>query len=124
MKEEIIDHIQDLKDQVLDVKINEDQINDLMKRILYRKDAKDKKDKKNTYIDSEIDKFIKEYENKNISISYGKNKLSTEKINESFKKFHNKLINFKEFENDYDEFRNNAKNLTKDQKEMKEYIKK
>ena len=30
-----------------------------------------KKVKKNTYIDSEIDKFLKEYENKNISFSYG-----------------------------------------------------
>ena len=34
MKEEIIDHIKDLKDQGHDVKINEDQINDLIKRIL------------------------------------------------------------------------------------------
>ena len=37
MKEEIIGHIQDLKDQGFDVKINEDQINDLIKKILDKK---------------------------------------------------------------------------------------
>ena len=38
MKEEIIDHIQDLRDQGFDVKINEDQINDLIKKILDKKE--------------------------------------------------------------------------------------
>ena len=47
MKEEIIDYIQDLKDQGFDVKINEDQLNDLIKKIL------DKKEK----IDNEKDVF-------------------------------------------------------------------
>ena len=48
MKEEIIDHIQGLKDQGINVRIEEDQINDLIKRIL------DKKAK----IDKEKDVFI------------------------------------------------------------------
>ena len=43
MEEEIIDHIQDLKKQGINVKIEEDQINDLIKRIL----EKEKIDKKN-----------------------------------------------------------------------------
>ena len=43
MKEEIIDHIQDLRDQGFDVKINEDQINDLIKKILDKKEKIDKK---------------------------------------------------------------------------------
>ena len=42
MKEKIIDHIQDLKDQGFDVKINEDQINDLIKKILGKKEKIDK----------------------------------------------------------------------------------
>ena len=49
MKEVIIDHIQGLKDQGFNVRIDEDQINDLIKRIL------DKKEK----IDKEKDVFIK-----------------------------------------------------------------
>ena len=38
--------------------------------------------KKKTYIDLEIDKFLKDYEDKNIFISYGKdkNKFNTEEI--------------------------------------------
>ena len=42
MKEEIIDYIQDLKDQGFDVKINEDQLNDLIKKILDKKEKIDK----------------------------------------------------------------------------------
>ena len=49
MKEVIIDHMQGLKDQGFNVRIDEDQINDLIKRIL------DKKEK----IDKEKDVFIK-----------------------------------------------------------------
>ena len=83
-----------------------------------------------------MDKFLGEYENKNISISYGKDKLSTEKINESLEKFHNKVINLKELINDYNKFMNNFKSfedykakqepgaVSKNQKIMKEYVKK
>ena len=44
MKEEMTDHIQDLKEQGINVRIDEDQINDLIKKIL---DKKEKIDKKN-----------------------------------------------------------------------------
>ena len=72
MKEEIIDHIKNLKKQGINVRVDEDQINDLINKI---SDIKNKdKDKKNTYIDSEIDKFLKYYRDKNINISYDKNK--------------------------------------------------
>ena len=37
MKEEIIDHIQDLKDQGINVRIDEDQINDLKRKYLIKK---------------------------------------------------------------------------------------
>ena len=103
MKKEIIEHIKNLKEQGINVRVDEDQINDLINKI---SDIKNK-DKKNTCIDSETDKFLEEYENKNISISYGKDKLSTEKINELLKKLHNDVINLEEFTKDYNEFMNN-----------------
>ena len=50
-------------------------------------------------MDSEIDKFLKDYGDKNINISHdkNKNKFSTEEITKSLKKLHNKLINFSKF---------------------------
>ena len=44
--------------------------------------------KKTTYVGSEIDKFLEKYEDKNISISYSKNKnkFDTEEITKSLKK--------------------------------------
>ena len=66
MKKEFMEHIKDLKVQGIKVNVDEDQINDLINKI---SDIKNK-DKKNKDIDSGIDK----YENKNIYISYNKNK--------------------------------------------------
>ena len=70
MKEEIMDHINNLKEQGINVRVDEDQINDLINRIF------DKKDKKNTYIDPEIDKFLKDYGDKNIYINMIKIKIN------------------------------------------------
>ena len=67
MKEEIMEHIKNLKEQGINVRVDEDQINNLTNKI------SDKKDEKNKYIDSEIDKFLKHYRDKNIYISYDKN---------------------------------------------------
>ena len=108
MKEEIMEHIKNLKDQGANVKVDEDQINDLINKIF---DIKNKaKDKKNTYIDSEIDKFLKYYRNKNINISYdkNKNKFSTEEITKSLDRLHNKLINFSKIIEEYNKFMDNA----------------
>ena len=62
-----------------------------------------------TYIDSEIDKFLEKYGDKNISISYdkNKNKFNTEEITKSLKKLHNKLIIFSEFKEEYNTFLDN-----------------
>ena len=68
MKKEIIDHAKKLKEQGSDVKVDEDQINDLINKIF---DKKYEKYEKKIYIESEIDKFLKDYEDKNINISYG-----------------------------------------------------
>ena len=103
MKKEIIDHVKKLKDQGADVKVDEDQINDLINKIFNKKYEKYER---KAYIDSEIDKFLEKYGDKNISISYdkNKNKFNTEEITKSLKKFHNKLINPSEFKEEYNKF--------------------
>ena len=81
MKKEIIDHVKKLKDQGADVKVDADQINDLINKIF---NEKYEKYERKTYIESEIDKFLGKYGDKNITISYGvrddKNKFNTEKL--------------------------------------------
>ena len=65
--------------------------------------------KKKTYIGSEIHKFLEKYEDKNVSISYDKdkdsgkykNKFNTEKTTKSLKKLRNKFINISEFKEAY-----------------------
>ena len=104
MKEEIMEHIKNLKEQGINVRVDEDQINDLINKIF------DKKDEKNKYIDSEIDKFLKNYGDKNININYDKNKneFNTEEITKSLKKLHNKLINFSKFDEEHKKFMDNV----------------
>ena len=106
MKKEIIDHVKKLKEQGSDVKVDEDQINDLINKIF---NEKYEKYERKTYIESEIDKFLEKYEYKNIAISYdnNKNKFNTEEITKSLKKLRNKLIGVKEFKEEYDKFIDN-----------------
>ena len=66
MKKEIIGHVKNLKDQGANVKVDEDQIDDLINKIF---DKKYQKYTRKTYIKSEIDKFLEKYEDKNIYIS-------------------------------------------------------
>ena len=102
MKKEIIDHVKKLKDQGDEVKVDEDQINDLINKIF---NEKYEKYERKTYIESEIDKFLEKYADTNISISYdkNKNKINTEKITKSLKKLH-KLINLSEFKEEHNKF--------------------
>ena len=106
MKKEIIDHVKKLKEQGADVKVDEDQINDLINKIF---DKKYEKYERKTYIESEIDKFLEKYGDKNIFISYdeNKNKFNTEEITKSLKKLRNKLINLSEFKEEYNKFVDN-----------------
>ena len=106
MKKEIIDHVRKLKDQGADVKVDEDQINDLINKIF---NEKYEKYERKTYIESEIDKFLEKYGDKNISISYNenKNKFNTEEITKSLKKLRKKLINFSKFDEEYNKFVDN-----------------
>ena len=100
MKEEIMEHIKNLKAQGINVMDDEDQINDLINKI------SDKKDQRNKYIDFEIYRFLNEYEYKNIYVRYikSKNKFNTEEITRSLKKLSNKLIDFREFNEEYNKF--------------------
>ena len=75
-------------------------------------DKKYEKYTRKTYIESEIDKFLKDYEDENINISYGdkgdKNKFDTENITKSLKKLRNKFITFDEFNEEYNKFMDNV----------------
>ena len=106
METEIIEHVKNLKEQCANVKIDEHQINDVINKIF---DKEYEKYEKKTRIESEIDKFLKDYGDKNINISYDKNKneFSTEEMTKSLKKLHNKLINFIEFNKEYNKFMDN-----------------
>ena len=106
MKKEVIDYVKKLKEQGADVKVDEDQINDLINKIFNKKYEKYEKI---TYIESEIDKFLEKYGDKNISISYdeNKNKFNTEEITKSLKKLRKKLINFIKFDEEYNKFVDN-----------------
>ena len=133
MKEEIMEHIKNLQEQGINVRVDEDQINDLINKI---SDIKNK-DKKNTYVDSEIDKFLKDYGDKNINISYSKNKnkFDTEEITKSLKKLRNKLINFSEFNEENNKFMDDVikfeyyksekepGSVSANQKKMRRYVK-
>ena len=105
-KKEVIDHVKQLKEQGADVKVHEDQINDLINKIF---DKTYGKYERKTYTESEIDKFLEKYGDKNIAISYdnNKNKFNAEEINKSLKKIRNKLIGVQEFKKEYDKFIDN-----------------
>ena len=75
--------------------------------------------KNKTYIEYKIDKFFKKYRDKNISISYDKdkdtgkykNKFDTEEITKSLKKLRNKFINLDELNEEYNKFTDNVAKL-------------
>ena len=73
--------------------------------------------KKKKYIESEIDKFLEKYGDKNISVIYGdgdnKIKFNTEKIIKSLKNLRNKFINFDQFNEEYNKFTHNVTELRK-----------
>ena len=118
MKKEVIEHVKNLKEQGANVKVDEDQINDLIDKIF---DKKYEKYEKKTYIESEIDKFLEKYGDKNIFVSYDKdkNKFNTEEITKSLKKLRNKLINLSEFKEEHNKFIDNVAKF-KDYKSEKE----
>ena len=114
MKKEIIDHVKKLKEQGANIKVDEDQIDDLINKIF---DKKNEKYAKKMYIESEVDKFLEKYEDISIScdkdkdIGKYKNKFNTEEITKSLKKLRNKFININEFKEEYNKFMDNVKNF-------------
>ena len=121
MKKKIIEYVKNLKDHGANVKVDEDQINDLINKIFDKKH--EKYEKKTAYIESEIDKFLEKYGEKNISVIYvdGDNKIkfNTEKIIKPLKKLRNKFINFDEFNEEYNKFTHNVTELRKYKSENK-----
>ena len=82
--------------------------------------------KKKTYIEYEIDKFLKDHGDKNIYISYKdkdsgkyKNKFNTKEITKSPNKLCNNFINFDEFNEEYNKFAHNYTELEKYKSETK-----
>ena len=81
--------------------------------------------KKKTYIESEIDKFLKDHGDKKIYISYDKdkdsgkykNKFNTEEITKSLNKLCNNF--FDEFHEEYNKFAHNYTELEKYKSETK-----
>ena len=74
----------------------------------------EKKNKK--HIESEVDKFLENYEDKNIFTFYNnddgdKIKIDTEKITKLLRKLLNKFININEFNEEYNKFKNNVPKL-------------
>ena len=112
MKKEIIDHVKNLKEQGANIKVDKDQINDWVNKLF---DKKYEEYEKKTYIESEVDKCLEKYEDKNIYTSYGdgndKNKFNTEKITKSLEKLRNKLINLSGFKEECNKFMDNVKNF-------------
>ena len=109
MKKEIIEHIKNLGKQGTNIKISEDQINDLVNAILDKKDEKDKKDKKDEKYEN-LKLYIRNFFRKldEISISYGENKLSTGEIDSTLKKYIDGLIGYNDLIKEYNKFIINA----------------
>ena len=81
-------------------------------------------------MDSEIDKFLKDYRDKNINSSYdkNKNKFSTEEIFKSLDRLHNKLIEYNKFKDnivklEYYKSKKEPGSVSPNQNKMRRYVK-
>ena len=119
MKKAIIEHVKNLKEQDANVKIDEDQINNLVNNISYKKDEKDKKDKKDENLKIYVRNFLEKYDDKT-SISYGENRLSTKEINSLLKKYIEGLIDPNTLIYEYNKFIINAEKFKDVMKQRKQ----
>ena len=103
MKEEIIEHVKIFKKQGANVRVDENQINDLIKRISDKEDKKDEEDKKDKSLRSYIEDFLTNNK-RDLSITYDKNKISTEKINSILKKYRDGRYEFPKFIDEYNNY--------------------
>ena len=102
MKKEIMEHIQNLEKQGINVETNIDQINNLMDKIFDKKDAEEGKGL------NDVKNFLEKYKSI-ISTNYGKNKISTEIINEELIKYYNGQIS--QFIEKYNEHKYDIENF-------------
>ena len=93
IKEEIIEHVKNLKKQGANVSVDENQIDDLIKRISDTEDKEDKEDKKDKSLRPYVKDFLTNNE-RSLSITFDKNRISAEKINSILKNIWMGDINF------------------------------
>ena len=103
---EIRNRIQNLQDEGIDVNINNDQVNDLVNKILKGINKRDLASE-----DSDIKSFFKKYENKPIETRYssdifGSDKIDTKEINSTLANYDSKKIIEDEFLQIYNVFIN------------------
>ena len=111
---EIREHIQNLKDEGTDVNINNDQVNDLVNKILKRIDKRDSgpEDSDSEDLPSlNLESFFKKYENKNIKTFYKnfgkKYDIDTYEINNDIKDYNEEIISKYNFSQKHNTFIDN-----------------
>ena len=119
---EIREHIQNLKDEGTDVNINNDQVNDLVNKILKRIDKRDSgpKDSDSEDLPSlNLESFFKKYENKNIKTFYKnfgkKYDIDTYEINNDIKDYNEEIISKYNFSQKHNTFIDNFNEFEKTQ---------
>ena len=96
MTDEIRNHINNLREQGINVEINDNQIKYLIDKIL-------EKTKQQKYFTS----FIDEYINQPLVTKYKGKEISTQDINITFNDYVNVKLSIKQFLNDFENFVNN-----------------
>ena len=108
MTEEIKNHIQDLKDEGVRVKVDDEQIKDLVSRIIEDKSAEDKSAE--AFFKKCDDKaLISRYKGKNANLS----PIDGRKVHKAFNKLVNKQITQDEYFEIYNVFSNDVDNMVK-----------
>ena len=113
ISKEIRDHIQKLKDEGIDVNIDDDQVNDLVNKILEGIDKRDSTpqdlDPQDSAPESEnLESFFEKYENKHIKPFYKvfgvRYNIDTDEINNDIKDYINGIIFKHDFSQKYNTF--------------------
>ena len=128
ISKEIRDHIQNLEDEGINVNINNDEVNDLVNKILKeigKRDSvlEDSEDLSSDDLDLEdllpqnLESFFKKYKNKNIKTfykSFGKRyDIDTYEINNDIKDYNNETISKYDFSQKYNTFIDNFNEFEK-----------
>ena len=117
---EIREHTQNLKDEGIDVNINNDQVNDLVNKILKGIDKRnsDSEDSDSENLPSQnLESFFKKYKNKNIKTFYKnfgkKYNINPYEINNDIKDYNGEIISKYDFSQKYNNFIDNFNEFEK-----------